>query len=68
VLNRIAVTGTIPEKVNFAIKTGVLRDFLDKNVVNYRTSESGRELPIADIAASARAYTMLIWCAAESSE
>jgi S1-C subfamily serine protease len=32
-------TGEIPENINFAIKTGALRDFLDNSVVPYRTSE-----------------------------
>jgi S1-C subfamily serine protease len=31
-------TGDIPENINFAIKTGALRDFLDNSVVPYRTS------------------------------
>ncbi len=32
-------TGTIPENINFAIKTGALRDFLDNSAVMYRTAE-----------------------------
>ena len=31
-------TGSIPENINFAIKIGALRDFLDNNVVSYRTA------------------------------
>lgn len=60
---RIAVaTGNIPENINFAIKTGVLRDFLDNSVVPYQTAEPKSELKTTDIAGNARPYTMLISC------
>ena len=57
-------TGEIPENINFAIKTGALRDFLDNSVVPYRTSELASEMKTAEIATAARAYTMLISCMA----
>lgn len=57
-------TGSIPENINFAIKTGALRDFLDNSVVPYETAAPGTELKTADIAGSARAYTLLISCTA----
>ncbi|WP_298878905.1 S1C family serine protease [uncultured Bradyrhizobium sp.] len=57
-----ALTGDIPENINFAIKTGALRDFLDNSVVPYQTAEPKGELKTADIAGNARAYTMLISC------
>lgn len=57
-----AVTGNIPENINFAIKTGALRDFLDNSVVPYQTVEPKGELKTTDIAGNARAYTMLISC------
>ncbi|RXH21507.1 serine protease [Bradyrhizobium nanningense] len=59
-----AVTGDIPENINFAIKTGALRDFLDNSVVPYQTAEPKGELKTTDIAGNARAYTMLISCTA----
>jgi len=60
---RIAVaTGNIPENINFAIKTGVLRDFLDNSVVPYQTAEPKGELKTTDIAPNARPYTTLISC------
>jgi S1-C subfamily serine protease len=37
VLRVARYTGTIPENINFAIKTGALRDFLDNSVVPYET-------------------------------
>jgi S1-C subfamily serine protease len=57
-------TGTIPENINFAIKTGAIRDFLDNSVVAYETSAPGTELKTTDIAGNARAYTLLISCMA----
>ncbi|TYL88438.1 trypsin-like peptidase domain-containing protein [Bradyrhizobium rifense] len=62
VLRIAAATGTIPENINFAIKTGALRDFLDNSVVPYQTAEPKGELKTTDIAGNARAYTMLISC------
>jgi S1-C subfamily serine protease len=61
-------TGDIPENINFAIKTGAVRDFLDNSVVSYRTAEPGAELKAAQIASDARAYTMLISCKANEDE
>ncbi len=62
---RIArVTGTIPENVNFAIKTGMLRDFLDNSVVPYQPADAKSELTTPDIARNARAFTLLVICSA----
>jgi S1-C subfamily serine protease len=62
-------TGNIPENINFAIKTGMIRDFLDNSVVPYETAEAKGELKTAEIAGNARAYTLLISCtAAEPAE
>jgi len=57
-------TGDIPENINFAIKTGMIRDFLDNSVVAYQTSEANTELKTAEIARNARVYTLLISCTA----
>lgn len=61
-LRIVAATGNIPENINFAIKTGMLRDFLDNSVVPYQTAEPKGELKTTDIAGNARPYTMLISC------
>jgi S1-C subfamily serine protease len=62
-------TGNIPENINFAIKTGALRDFLDNSVVPYQTTDSKADLKTPEIAGNARAYTLLITCsAAEQAE
>lgn len=57
-------TGNIPENINFAIKTGALRDFLDNSVVPYQTAVARSELKTSDIARNARAFTLLISCTA----
>jgi S1-C subfamily serine protease len=58
-------TGDIPENINFAIKTGALRDFLDNSAVSYQAVEPSAELKTAQIATNARAYTMLVSCSAK---
>src|SRR5438876_621698 len=61
-------TGNIPENINFAIKTGALRDFLDNSVVPYQSSDAKAELKTADIARNARAFTFLISCKAKAKD
>jgi S1-C subfamily serine protease len=61
-------TGSIPENINFAIKAGALRDFLDNNVISYRTADSMSELKTSEIAGAARSYTVLISCLAKQAE
>lgn len=57
-------TGSIPENINFAIKTGALRDFLDNSAVQYKTAEwrDAAKRETSDIAKDARGYTLLITC------
>jgi S1-C subfamily serine protease len=62
------LTGDLPENINFAIKTGALRDFLDNSVVPYKLAEPGGELKTTDVASGARGYTMLISCSATAKE
>jgi S1-C subfamily serine protease len=59
------VTGDLPENINFAVKTGAMRDFLDNSVVSYQTAEPKSELKTAEIAQNARAFTMFISCEAK---
>jgi len=63
-LKFVKATGEIPENINFAIKTGALRDFLDNSVVPYLTAEAKSELKTSDIARNARGFTLLITCTA----
>lgn len=67
-LKFVKATGNIPENINFAIKTGALRDFLDNSVVPYQISDAKAELKTADIARSARSFTFLISCKAKTNE
>lgn len=67
-LKFVKATGNIPENINFAIKTGALRDFLDNSVVPYQTAEMKTELKTTDIASNARGFTLLISCKAKQSE
>jgi hypothetical protein len=61
-------TGDLPQNINFAIKTGAMRDFLDNSAVPYETAESKQEFKTADIASKARAYTLLISCMGKSKD
>jgi len=68
-LKFVRATGDIPENINFAIKTGAIRDFLDNSVVPYQVAEAKSEFKTAEIAGAARAFTLLITCtAAEKAE
>jgi S1-C subfamily serine protease len=64
-LRMVKATGDIPQNINFAIKTGALRDFLDNSAVPYQTADAGSEMKTADIASAARTYTMLFSCSAQ---
>jgi hypothetical protein len=55
-------TGDIPQNVNFAIKTEVLRPLLRANGVPFDEEVSDRTLPTADIAELARGFTVQIEC------
>jgi S1-C subfamily serine protease len=58
-------TGEIPENINFAIKTGMLRDFLDNSAIAYQTATGTKgDLKTSDIAQNARGFTLLISCTA----
>ena len=60
---RIATTtGDIPQNVNFAVKTGVVRIFLDTNNVSYKTALSVRKLEVPEVAKRARQFTVAIDC------
>lgn len=55
-------TGDIPQNVNFAVSAGAARAFLDAEGVAYETAPSDTARPPADIAAAARAFTVLVEC------
>jgi len=56
-------TGTIPANVNFAIKTLVVRAFLDSNnIVMNEPAQAPRQMSLPDIAEAADLYTVQIGC------
>jgi S1-C subfamily serine protease len=57
-----AVTGDIPQNVNFAIKVALVRKFLDDNRVRYQTADAGRKLEAADVGERAKTFTPLVEC------
>jgi S1-C subfamily serine protease len=57
-----ALTGDIPQNVNFALKSGVVRNFLEANGVAYKASPSGREARPAEIAEQAKSFTVQVQC------
>ena len=57
-----AVTGDIPQNVNFAIKRSVVENFLNRNNVTFRSRTGGLKLDPADIADIAKTYTVQIVC------
>ncbi|HVJ54525.1 MAG TPA: serine protease [Aliidongia sp.] len=57
-----AATGDIPQNVNFALKSSVVRDFLETNGVKYRTAANTTEQHTADTADQAKAFTVFIEC------
>jgi S1-C subfamily serine protease len=61
-LRTAAATGDIPQNVNFAIKAGVARGFLDANGVDYRTTAETHELKTADVGDRAKKFTLFIEC------
>ena len=58
----VRATGAVPQNVNFAIKTDVVRTFLDSAGVSAELSNGGRELSLPDIGEKARSFTALIEC------
>ena len=56
------ITGDIPQNVNFAINSNVLRSFLDANSVPYEMASSDKTMPTTAIAGKAKGFTVLVEC------
>ena len=56
------VTGDLPQNVNFGIGAGTAHQFLDAHNVPYETAPSTDHLSTADVAAKARAFTVVVEC------
>lgn len=61
-LKMARLTGDIPQNVNFAINTQVLRGFLDANGVSYTVAGNAPALVPTEIAEKARGFTVLVEC------
>lgn len=61
-LSVAAITGDIPQNVNFAVSLGTLQAFLDANNIDYQTRASSSPKSNADVAEMARAATVQIEC------
>ena len=57
-----AVTGDIPQNVNFAISAGTARAFLDAHAVEYDSKPSEVDISVIDVAVRAREFTVLVEC------
>ena len=61
----LAVTGDIPQNINFAVKGEVVRLLLDTYGVQYAPGKSTRRLEPREVADRAKSFTVLITCQAE---
>ena len=61
-LHLAKVTGTLPQNVNFAIKSEIARNFLDANDVKYQTAKPDKEIRPGEVADLARPFTVLVEC------
>jgi hypothetical protein len=55
-------TGAIPQNVNFAIKSTVLRNFLDANGIGYAGASQRHDVSPADIGDLARRFSVRVEC------
>ena len=56
------VLGDLPQNVNFAIKASTAANFLDARSIAYKSAAGEKELPIPDIVAQARDFTVQVLC------
>jgi S1-C subfamily serine protease/uncharacterized protein len=56
------VTGTLPQNINFAIKSAIIREFLDAHRVDYLTSQSVTKIDPADVGEMATRSTVMLEC------
>jgi V8-like Glu-specific endopeptidase len=64
-LNAVAIakwTGDIPQNVNFAIKSSVLRGFLEANGIEYMDARTSTRSSVVKIAEDAQKFTLPIFC------
>ncbi len=64
-INALAVaeaTGSLPQNINFAIKSTIIQEFLDAHRVAYATGQSLTKLDAADVGEMATKSTVLLEC------
>ena len=61
-LSAVRATGTIPQNVNFAIKSSLAEAFAASHGISLESSGPGAAMTAADIAASARRFTVRLTC------
>lgn len=61
-LRMVALTGDIPQNINFALKTSMTRSFLDATGVRYETRASQQMLSTTQVSAQARQSTVFVEC------
>jgi len=57
-----AVTGALPQNVNFAVKAAIIRTFLETRQIDYAHSPPGHELAPGDVGELARKFTVRVEC------
>jgi S1-C subfamily serine protease len=60
--NAAVAGGALPQNMNFAIKSGVVRTFLDANAIAYERATSAKPLSAAEIGARAEGLAVYINC------
>jgi S1-C subfamily serine protease/uncharacterized protein len=64
-INELAIaeaTGSLPQNINFAIKSAIIREFLDAHRVDYASGQSLAKLDPADVGEMATKSTVLLEC------
>ncbi len=64
-INELAIakaTGSLPQNINFAIKSSTLQTFLDTHGIDYEFENSDTKLETADIAGKAQDYIVRVTC------
>jgi S1-C subfamily serine protease len=56
------VLGDLPQNVNFAIRASTAANFLDAHGIGYKIAAADKELPIPDIVAQAKDFSVQISC------
>lgn len=57
-----AVTGALPQNVNYAIKSAIIRNFLDTRQIDYAHAAPGHDLSSGDVGDLARKFTVRVAC------